>query len=649
MVEKVKMPKIGLKMDTGKIKKIYKNVGENVKKGEPLFQVATGKMNSEIESPFSGMIKEIYVKTDDDAAVGAELLSLEVMEGDANAEAAEKIDVAAVKIPKIGTAAKATLKKWQKKEGDAVKADEVLCSVNTGKMNHDIVSPMDGILLKICKAEEEAAQVGEIIAYVGEEGAAIPQEEGNQADSLKQKIKITIIGGGPGGYVAAIKAAQMGAEVVLIEKKDLGGTCLNVGCIPTKAILHCAETYESCKHAEDAGVLVQNVTYDWEKIQSYKRGITKQLTDGIASLLYAYGVEVLQAEASFANEKELEITLNDGSKRILQTDKVILATGSVPAIPPIPGLKEVEACIDSTKALSLEKVPESMAIIGGGVIGVELACAYASFGTKITVIEMQPKLMPMMDGELVSLAQSNLEKMGIQFLMETQVLAVEEDPVGGKVKVKTKDGEESYITAEKILVAVGRRTNTESLRLDNAGIANDRGRITVNDYLETNVPGIYAIGDCVGKIMLAHVASAMGEVAVSNIFGKKERFSAEINPACVYLSPEFAGVGLTEEAAKSKNVDYKVGKFPLMANGKSLVMGCQDGWIKVLVDKMENKLIGCHILGPRATDLIAEAALAIAKGVTVSDIDMLIHAHPTVAEAFREAVLASENRAIHSM
>ena len=295
----------------------------------------------------------------------------------------------------------------------------------------------------------------------------------------------------------------------------------------------------------------------------------------------------------------------------------------------------------------MEQLPTSMVIIGGGVIGIELACTYALFGTKVTVVEMMPRLMPVMDYELTRMAQKIMEDTGIEFLLETQVLGFGASSVGAKVLIKNKSGAESSLEAEKVLVAVGRRSNVTTLNLETAGIATERGHVVTNDYLETNVPGVYAIGDCVGRIMLAHTASTMGEIAAENALGGHTAYDERVCPSCVYMVPEFAYVGLNEEEAKDKGLNYKVGKFPLAANGKSLIMEETRGWIKILADAKTEKILGVHILGARATDIIAEAAIAMKMNATVKDVIDTIHAHPTVAEAMKEAALAVENRAIH--
>ena len=458
--------------------------------------------------------------------------------------------------------------------------------------------------------------------------------------------KVVVIGAGPGGYVAAIRLAQLGAEVILIEKDKLGGTCLNVGCIPTKVLLHCAEVVTNLGEAQELGVKVDSSSINWDKVQEKRKKISSQLVMGVGSLVKANKIKLIEGSASFVDKHTLNVVKKDKTEEKLTFDKLIIASGSVPAIPPIPGVKECPACIDSTAALELDKVPKSMLVIGGGVIGIEMATAYSAFGTKVTIVEALPKILPLMDTELSKMLKKSMQEKNIEILTGTKVLSVETTALGAKVNVETEQGNKSF-EAEKVLVAVGRRTYTESLDLAAAGIANDRGRITVNDKMQTNVEGIYAIGDCLGKVMLAHVASAQGEVAAENIMGANKKFNGATSPSCVYTDPEFAGVGLTEEQAKEQNKDYEVGRFPLAANGKALIANGGQGVVKVIKGKEYNEILGVHILGPRATDLIAEAALMVGMEATAEDVIETIHAHPTLTEAVREAVLASEGIAIH--
>jgi dihydrolipoamide dehydrogenase len=459
--------------------------------------------------------------------------------------------------------------------------------------------------------------------------------------------KISVIGGGPGGYVAAIRAAQLGAEVTLIEKNNLGGTCLNVGCIPTKALLHSAEVLEEARSAGEYGINVTVKGFDWSKVQAKKFAIVNQLVSGVTGLMKINKIKVIKGTAKIESASSIAVSGAGGVQKVAG-DKIIIASGSIPASVPIPGLKDNPNCIDSTSALSLDRVPQSLLVIGGGVIGIELATAYSIFGTQVLIVEALPKLLPMMDSELTSVLAASLQKRGIQIITQAKVISIENGASGVKVNVE-KDGKKEVFEVQKVLAAVGRRTDTEALGLDGAGIKHDRGRIIVDDSMQTNIKGIYAIGDCLGKVMLAHTASAQGEIAAENALGHNAKYDGKTSPSCVYTIPEFAGVGLTEDDAKAQKIDYTVGRFPLSANGKALIANGGVGIVKVLLGKEYKEVLGVHILGPRATDIIGEAALAIGMEATVEDIIETIHAHPTITEAVREGFLAAEKRAIHSV
>ena len=399
----------------------------------------------------------------------------------------------------------------------------------------------------------------------------------------------------------------------------------------------------------------EDVEYRWkmalnstEGDNAYDTGVLfaqkiKELTNGRVRV-DLYGGAQLGTTAEV-----LEGTKPDGSKESMTADAIIVATGSVNAQPPIPGLKENPNCIDSTGALSLEKLPATMVVIGGGVIGLELACAYAAFGTKITVVEAMDHMLPMLDGDLTKIGVTHMKKMGMEFHLECPVQSVEDSPVGAKVVCKDKTGNTVSFEAEKVLVAIGRKANTAALDLAAGKIDNDKGRILVNDKMETNVPGVYAIGDCVfGHAQLAHTASAMGEVASENICGHEAHYCEKTNPTCVYMEPEAASVGLTEEQCKAQGIAYKVGKFPMSANGKALILNGGEGLVKIIAGAEYGEILGMHIIGPRATDLIAEGALAIEGEMTLDEIIDTIHSHPTVTETMREAALNAEKRAIHT-
>ncbi len=569
-----------------------------------------------------------------------------------------------LKMPQLGlTMEEGTLSKWVKREGDTVKAGEVVAEITTDKLTNELTSEQDGVMLKLVAQEGDDIPVKGTLAWIGQAGeavpgavpaavaAAVPQAPAAPAAApAGGKKSVIVIGGGPGGYVAAIRAAQLGAEVTVVEKQYLGGTCLNVGCIPTKCLLHSAELVEQIKtQGKDIGVEVEGVKVNFPQVIAHKNAISKQLTSGVAGLLKLNKVKKVDGTAKFTGEKQLEVTKADGGKETMTADAIIVATGSVNAQPPIPGLKENPNCIDSTGALSLEKLPQTMVVIGGGVIGLELACAYAAFGTKITVVEAMDHMLPMLDGDLTKIGVAHMKKMGMDFHLECPVQSVESSPVGAKVVCKDKSGKTVTFEAEKVLVAIGRKANTAGLDLAAGKIDNDKGRILVNDKMETNVPGVYAIGDCVfGHAQLAHTASAMGEVASENICGLEAHYCEKTNPTCVYMEPEAASVGLTEEQCKAQGIAYKVGKFPMSANGKALILNGGEGLVKIIAGAEYGEILGMHIIGPRATDLIAEGALAIEGEMTLDEIIDTIHSHPTVTETMREAALNAEKRAIHT-
>jgi dihydrolipoamide dehydrogenase len=456
-------------------------------------------------------------------------------------------------------------------------------------------------------------------------------------------MRIAVIGGGPGGYVAAIRAAQLGGEVTLIEKEHLGGTCLNVGCIPTKALLHAAEVFESAKTAETFGVTLK-AKFDFAKIQDYKAGVVAKLVGGVSGLLRANGVTVVDGAAAFSGPDSLSVALSDGGALEIGFDKAIIATGSNNFTPPLPGIDSPQ-CIDSTGALALEAAPKSLLIIGGGVIGVEMATVFSAFGTEITIIEMMEEILPLMDREIAQLTRKDLEAKGIAIHTGAKVLSVEDRKKTAAVSVEL-DGETRIFDAEKVLVSVGRRANTADLNLDAAGVGTDRGRIVVDAAQRTSREGIFAIGDCSSAVLLAHVASDQGEIAAENALGHPAAYDDNVIPSCVYTDPELGSVGLTEEQAKAQGIGYKVGRFPLAANGKTLITGGH-GLVKIIADEHYGEILGVHIIGPRATDLITEGALAIKLESTLDELIATIHAHPSIGEAVREAALAAQGRAIH--
>lgn len=450
-------------------------------------------------------------------------------------------------------------------------------------------------------------------------------------------MKTVIIGGGPGGYVAAIRLAQLGAEVILVEKESMGGTCLNVGCIPTKALIHSANLYNEIKSSSaDNGIVINgDITCDFKVMQKKKKSVVNKLVSGVGGLMKANGIEVIKGTARFVSKNSVEV---DTGKEILQLvfDKAIIAAGSVPSVVPIEGA-ELDGVVDSTGALSFESIPESLCIIGGGVIGVEMAHVYSRLGTKVTIVEMLPEILMNLDSDITGVMKKVMKKNKISVMTRTKVEKIQKSGEKLVVYVKDKDEESKEILTEKVLMCVGRRPATEELGLEAAGVDTDKRKIKVDKSFRTTAENIYAIGDCIGGIMLAHVASAEGIAAAEYIMGEEPNIDFSIVPSCVYTVPELSGVGLTEKEAADKGIDYKTGKFPMMANGKALIEGETAGLVKVIADAQTGKIIGLHMCGPSATELISEGVMAMRLGASAEDIIGAIHAHPSVSESIQEA------------
>ena len=458
---------------------------------------------------------------------------------------------------------------------------------------------------------------------------------------------VIVIGGGPGGYVCAIKAAMLGAKVILVERNAVGGTCLNHGCIPTKALLQSAELYEHIITGSKMGISAADVSVDFDKVDAYRNKVVSTLVKGVEGLLKARQVEVVRGEAVFTGEKTLEVTINAGGKRSLTAENIVIAVGSKSAAPPIPGLSGKNV-INSTEALDVRDLPKSMAIIGGGVIGMEIGAVYAAFGVKIIVIEALPRILPNMD-EDISSAYTSLVRNKMDIHTSARVCAIEAVASGGKVVKYTEADKEQTAEVDVVLVAVGRTPDTEPLQLDKAGIAMDRAKVVVDDNFETNVKGVYCIGDANAKTMLAHVASAQGVAVAELITGNTPAIAQDVIPSCIYTDPEIASVGLTEAQVKDSGREYKVGKFSMRANGRSLVLDRPNGFVKIIGDSNTNEVLGVHIMGAFATEMIGECAAVMKLEGCVEDIAHTIHAHPTVSESIMEAAEKYLGGAIHNL
>ncbi|MCO5231988.1 MAG: dihydrolipoyl dehydrogenase [Chitinophagales bacterium] len=466
-----------------------------------------------------------------------------------------------------------------------------------------------------------------------------------------EKFDVIVIGSGPGGYVAAIRAAQLGKKTAIIEKySTMGGTCLNVGCIPSKALLDSSEHYYNItKSVADHGIIVGDVKFDFSRMIERKGEVVKANTTGIEFLMKKNKITAYQGVASFENSNTLQIALSSGEKISIQGDNIIIATGSKPSS--LPFIKiDKKRIITSTEALSLKEQPKSLIVIGGGVIGLELGSVYSRLGTEVTVIEYLDRIIPGMDDDLSKELQRVLKKQGIKFNLSHKVSEVKADKNKVVVKALNKKDEEISFEADYCLVAVGRKPYTEGLGLDKIGIeVNKLGQIPVNEHLETSVKGVYAIGDVIKGAMLAHKAEEEGVFVAETIAGQKPHIHYKLIPGVVYTWPEVAGVGYTERELKDAGREYKSGSFPFRALGRSRASGDIDGLVKVIADKSTDEILGVHIIGARAADLIAEGVVAMEYRASAEDIARMSHAHPTYSEAIKEACLAAtDNRSIHS-
>jgi dihydrolipoamide dehydrogenase len=547
-------------------------------------------------------------------------------------------------MPKLGlTMTEGLIVEWKKKEGDKVQKGEVLFVLETEKVTYEVEAPEDGVLGKIVVKEQETVPVGAVVAYLLKQGESVA-DLGSSAVTPKApsappaapkptdgKVKITIIGGGTGGYPAAIRAARMGAEVTLIEKDLLGGVCLNRGCIPTKALLQTANVINTMKESEVFGVKCKGYKVDFDTVMNRKKAVSDQLSGGVGKLLNAKKVRVIEGTASLVDDKTVEIG-ETGEK--VTSDSILIAVGSTPATIPIEGIDGPDV-LNSNDFLEMKSLPKSVVIIGGGVISCEFAKFLSTLGTEVTILELMPNIIPEMDNEITSILHATLEASGVTIFTNASVKAIKHKKGENSVTYGL-DGKDFTLKAEKIISTVGRRPDLAALNADKLGIATEKGAIVINEYMETNIPGVYAAGDITGGIMLAHVATAEGECAVRNALGNVTKMSHRVVPSCIYTDPEIASVGLTEKQA-SEVANIKVGRFPFRGNGKATVINKTEGMVKVISETKYGEILGVHIVGPHATDMISEAVLGMSMEMTSDELADAIHPHPTLSEAVMEA------------
>ena len=468
---------------------------------------------------------------------------------------------------------------------------------------------------------------------------------------MADRFDLVVIGAGPGGYVAAIRAAQLRLSVACVEKRpSLGGTCLNIGCIPSKALLDSSELFHLAKTKfAKHGIKVGGVELDLPSMLLRKDQVVKSLTEGVRGLFKKNKIEPIFGAATLTSPTEVSVKLTEGGERKIEARHILLATGSAPV--ELPFLKfDGKVVVGSTEALNFDKVPDHLIVVGGGYIGLELGSVWRRLGSKVSVIEFLPRIVPMVDVEIGAVLLRSLTKLGLEFHLETKVTGAKVSGDKATVTAETKDGKTLNFDCDRILVAVGRRPYSEGLGLEKAGVVFDArsGKGKVDEHFHTNVPSISAIGDLIDGPMLAHKAEEEGVAIAEILAGKAGHVNYATIPSVIYTWPEMASVGITEEQAKERGLDYKVGKFPFLANGRARAMDEQEGLVKIIADAETDRLLGIHIIGPRASDMIAEAVTTMEFAGSAEDIARICHAHPTLSEAVKEAAMAVDKRAIHA-
>lgn len=541
--------------------------------------------------------------------------------------------------------------KWLKQEGDTVTEGEIILEIMTDKTSMEIEAETSGVLLKILRHAGDMVPVTEVIGYIGQPGESLENLSEEEVPAPKpvaekeplasvsdDEYHVAVIGGGPAGYFAAIRAAQLGAKVAIIEKRWYGGTCLNVGCIPTKTYLKNAEIIEAIEMGAARGINFASTKYsiDMNQVVKFKDGVVKRLTMGVEALLKSNGVDVFRGVAKINKNKDVVV---DGN-RIIKADKIILAGGSKVSRINIPGIDNPRI-LSSDELLSLKEVPETLTVIGGGVIGVEMALAMHAIGSKVTIVEMMDRIVPAIDAEASKVLADTLKKKGIKILNSVSIVGIEE--ANNKLQVKLANGE--VIESDKALLSIGRVPDLEGV--GEIEFETERGKIKVDSFMETSVKGIYAPGDVNGIKMLAHVAFRMGEVAAENaVKGNHREVKLASAPSVVYTIPEVAMVGLTEEQAREK-YDVRVGRFDFAANGRAMASGDNLGFVKVIADAKYGEILGVHIVGPTAAEMINQAAALMELEITVDEVVKVIYGHPTYSEALYEAFADVLGESIH--
>ena len=557
-----------------------------------------------------------------------------------------------------GNAATGKVGKIKKRSGDTINPGDTIFTIESGKGTTKYVSKYKGVVEELSISEGDTIKKNQIIGKV--EGELI--EENKSPNYAKKttysfglakplpknyEADVVVIGGGPGGYVSAIRAAQGGKKVIIIEESRLGGTCLNHGCIPTKALVSSVDVLEKIKNAKSFGLEVQDYKFSLKKIMKRKNEVVDTLVSGIEHLMKANKIEYINGKAQIKDSQTVTVQ-NKLIDATICFSKLIIAVGSKTASIPIEGA-DSDDILTSQELLELKEVPYSITIIGGGVIGMEFAFIYSALGSKVNVVEFLPQILNNVDEDAADVIKDSASKMGINLYEGAKAMSIKTSLDGNKIVEINKDNETKYLTSEKVVMAVGRKANLGSLDLEKLQVKlNERHNgIMVDEYMRTSNPNVYAIGDVTNKVQLAHVASQQGIVAADHINGRENKMCYDLVPSAIFTMPEIGQVGLTEKEAVSRKLDFITSKFPLMANGKALAMGETDGFVKLIADKATRKIIGGTIVGVHATDMISTISNIMASGLTIDKAVDVIYAHPTISESIHEALLMLNGEGIH--
>jgi dihydrolipoamide dehydrogenase len=676
-IEDVRVPDIGDFKDV-EIIEVAVKPGDAIDVDTPLITLESDKAAMEVPSPLAGTVKEVKVKVGDRVSQGSLILSMETAEEPAVAEEIalpppkEKIreggasspesgsgaatygarsghyDLIEVRVPDIGTFKDVPIIDVSVKEGDRITVDAPLITLESDKASMEVPSPAAGVVKDVVIRVGDKVSEGSLILKLQTAEVAVepplPTSKPRPMAKAKSVVhaEVLVLGSGPGGYTAAFRAADLGKKTVLVERyASLGGVCLNVGCIPSKALLHAARVIAETKEMSDRGIVFGPPTIDAGKLAAWKESVVGRLTKGLASLAKQRNLEVLRGLGRFASPNELSVTANDGGSISVVFEKAIIAAGSEPV--QIPGWPHDDPrVIDSTGALRLSAIPPRLLVIGGGIIGLEMATVYHELGSRVTVVELLDSLIPGADKDIVKPLHKRIEKQYENIFLGTKVTGMAASNDGIKVTLEGKNvpGEDIF---HQVLVAVGRRPNGKRIGAENTGVhVNERGFIPVDKQMRTNVSHIFAIGDIVGQPMLAHKAAHEGKVAAEVAAGMNSAFDARVVPSVAYTDPEVAWVGVTETEAKQQKLKYGKGLFPWAASGRSLSLGRDEGLTKLIFDEATERIIGAGLVGPNAGDLIAEVTLAIETGCDARDIGLTIHPHPTLSETVAMAAEAFE-------